>query len=127
MKNYDVTISREGKWWMVAIPEIDGLTQARSVQEAHEMARDYIAITLNIPKDSFGIHVFAEKIGTVEHVTQILEDIKIARANAEKMEREATDRSRELAKDLAAQNVPLRDIGAIMEVSHQRAHQLIAS
>ena len=127
MKNFDVTISREGKWWMVATPEIDGLTQARSVHEARDMARDYIAITLDIPKDSFDIQVHAEKIGTVEHVAQILEDIKAARATAEKMEREATERSRELAKDLAAQNIPLRDIGAIMEVSHQRAHQLIAS
>lgn len=125
MKNYKVTISREGKWWMVAIPEIDGLTQARTIKEAHEMAKEYIAATLDIPMDSFGIHVQAERIGTVEHVTQILEDIKIERAQAEKMEREANDRARQLAKELAAQDVTLRDIGELFEVSHQRAHQLV--
>ncbi|QMU97860.1 HicB family toxin-antitoxin system [Microbacterium esteraromaticum] len=125
MTQYEVTISREGKWWMVAIPEIDGLTQARSIKEAHEMAREYIAVTLDVPIDSFEIHVTAERIGTIEHVTQVLEDIKIERAEAERLEREANERARNLAKDLAAQEVTLRDIGELMEVSHQRAHQLV--
>ncbi|PRB19183.1 HicB family toxin-antitoxin system [Microbacterium sp. MYb62] len=127
MNNYKVTISREGKWWMVAIPEIDGLTQARTINEAHKMAKEYIAVTLDVPLDSFDIHVQAERIGTIEHVTQILEDIKIERAEAEKMEREANERARDLAKALAAQDITLRDIGELFEVSHQRAHQLVKS
>ncbi|CAD5138797.1 MULTISPECIES: HicB family toxin-antitoxin system [unclassified Microbacterium] len=127
MKSYEVIVSREGKWWMVAIPEIDGLTQARTIKEAHQMAKEYIAVTLDIPLDSFGIHVKAERIGTVEHVTQILEDIKIERAEAERKEREANERARALAKQLAAQEITLRDIGDLFEVSHQRAHQLVKS
>lgn len=57
MKTYEVTINREGKWWLVAIPKIDGITQARTVKEAHDMAKDYIAITLDVPADSFQVHV----------------------------------------------------------------------
>jgi hypothetical protein len=36
-------------------PEIDGLTQAKSVNAAHDMATDYIALALDIPAASFGI------------------------------------------------------------------------
>lgn len=57
MKTYEVTVNREGKWWMVSIPELDGITQARSVKEAHDMAKDYIAITLNVPIDSFDVQI----------------------------------------------------------------------
>lgn len=125
MKTYDVALTREGKWWMVSIPEVNGLTQARTIKEAHDMARDYIAVTLDVPAQSFNIHVHAETIGTVEHVTQLLEDIKIARAQAEALDRKATEDARALARALAAQELPLREIGAVMGVSHQRADQLI--
>lgn len=122
---FEVVLNYESKLWMVTIPEIDGLTQARTIKEAHDMAREYIAVTLDIPADSFDIHVRAETIGRVEHVTQLLEDIRIARIQAEQLEREAADKSRHLAAALAAEDLPLREIGAVMGVSHQRADQLV--
>lgn len=57
MKTYTVVATREGNWWIVAIPEIDGITQARTITEAADMARDYIALTLDVPADSFDIRV----------------------------------------------------------------------
>ena len=30
---YDVVVTREDRWWMIAVPAIDGLTQARRVTE----------------------------------------------------------------------------------------------
>lgn len=55
MKIYDVTAERDGEFWFIRIPEINGATQALSRDEIPAMARDYIAITLDIPSDSFGI------------------------------------------------------------------------
>lgn len=54
---FDVTTERDGRFWLVRIPEIDGVTQARTREEVPEMARDYIAITLTIPASSFEILV----------------------------------------------------------------------
>src|SRR5690242_16479877 len=54
---YMVTVTREGKWWMVHIPELDGLTQARNLGEVEAQARDYIAVWLDVPADSFAVHV----------------------------------------------------------------------
>ncbi len=54
---YDVTVERDGQFWLIRIPELDGATQARTRDEIPDMARDYIAITLNVPADSFEIAV----------------------------------------------------------------------
>jgi hypothetical protein len=49
MATYEVVVTRDGRWWMIAIPALDGLTQARHRGEIEEMARDYIAVTLDAP------------------------------------------------------------------------------
>ena len=49
MHEYKVEITREGRWWMVHIPAINGLTQARRLAEAPTMAREYIALDRGIP------------------------------------------------------------------------------
>ncbi|MEZ7755579.1 hypothetical protein O5Y58_08700 [Microbacterium paraoxydans] len=57
MKSYEVTAERDGKFWFVRIPELDGVTQARTDAEISVMARDYIAVTLDVPTDSFDLKV----------------------------------------------------------------------
>ena len=37
---YTATVTREGKWWMVRVGGINGLTQARRLSEAELMARE---------------------------------------------------------------------------------------
>ncbi len=49
MNAYDVTVTRDGSWWMVEIPALDGLTQARRLSEVTEMSRSYVAVTLDVP------------------------------------------------------------------------------
>lgn len=45
MKIYYGLVVQDGDWWMITIPELDGLTQARTIDEASVMAREYIAVT----------------------------------------------------------------------------------
>ena len=52
---YKIEIAREGKWWMVYIPDIDGVTQARRLSEATTRAREYIALDQNVPYDDISI------------------------------------------------------------------------
>ena len=49
MPSYDIEVTRDGRWWMVHIPAIDGLTQARFPGEIVEMARDYVAVSTGTP------------------------------------------------------------------------------
>ncbi|MCK2032632.1 hypothetical protein [Microbacterium sp. KSW4-4] len=57
MKSYEITAERDGKFWFVRIPELDGVTQARTEAEISVMARDFIAVTLDVPVDSFDLEV----------------------------------------------------------------------
>jgi hypothetical protein len=124
MNRYDVTVTRDGKWWMVRIPAIDGLTQARRLEEAPLMARDYIAIVLDVPIADVEVDVSVIDVHGVDIAAEVAE-IETQRAEAEAARARATEATRRLARRLADENVPVRDIGAILKVSHQRAHQLV--
>jgi hypothetical protein len=108
---------------MVAIPEIDGLTQARRIDEAELMARELIAVSLGVALAEVAVTVTVESVGEVP-VRSIVERIESDRRAAAELERGASRRAIELAKQLAAENVTVRDVGSILHVSYQRAHQL---
>lgn len=57
MKTYDVTVERDGAFWLIRVPELDGVTQARTRGEIESMARDYIAIVTKQLKESFQLSV----------------------------------------------------------------------
>ncbi|UFS60883.1 hypothetical protein [Subtercola endophyticus] len=122
---FDAVATREGKWWMVSIPAIDGLTQARRLSDAGQMACEYIAAALEVPLGDVGVEVTVDSVGDVDGIVSTLEQIRKERFEADALEREATAAASNLAKRLALQHVPLRDIGTVLGVSHQRAHQLV--
>jgi hypothetical protein len=124
MTAYRVEVIRDGKWWMVAIPEIDGLTQARRLEEAALMARDYIAISLDVPIEEVDVTVAVIDVDGV-NIAEELARLAAERAEVEAARDRVAEETRRLAKALAGKKVPVRDIGAILGVSHQRAHQLV--
>jgi hypothetical protein len=126
MSTYIVSVTREGKWWLVAIPEIDGLTQARRLSEAERMAREYIAVTLDVPLDSFEVDLRIQSVGGVD-VAGALAEIRMEREQVAALEIESREHAKRLAKSLAAASIPVRDIGTMMGVSFQRAHQLVSA
>lgn len=121
---YNATATREGKWWMIRIPEIDGLTQARRLEHAEREAREYIAVTTDVPIDDVKVAVTVTKVGELDIAAEN-EAVIAARLQASAAERAATDRAARLAHDLSANHLTVREIGAVMGVSHQRAQQLL--
>lgn len=124
MTAYDVVVTREGKWWMVSIPELDGLTQARRLEEAPAMARDYISLTLDVPVNEVDVTMGVIDIDGV-NIAGELERLHAERAEADAARDRVVEDTQRLAKTLASKKIPVRDIGAILGVSHQRAHQLV--
>lgn len=53
IETFDVQIYRDGEWWMVEIPAIGGLTQARRRGEVEEMATSYIAVDQGLAPSDF--------------------------------------------------------------------------
>ena len=45
------------RWWMIYVPEIDELTQARHISETEDMARSLIAVSTDTPIADVGVRV----------------------------------------------------------------------
>lgn len=123
---YEATVTREDGWWMIHIPKIDGLTQSRRLTDADRMARELVAVTLDVPPDTVDVHLIIAQVAGID-VRMVLSTVAAERAEAARLEADATTRARALARALVADDVPLRDIGTILGVSHQRAHQLASA
>ena len=118
-------LTRDGRFWLVHVPEIDQYTQARSVREAPDMARDLTAVWLDIPIEN------VEFTGlTIELPDDVRTDIEHAaelREAALKANQESAAAVRAAALKLRDNGLTVRDIGAALDVSYQRAHQLISN
>jgi predicted RNase H-like HicB family nuclease len=124
---YQAVAERDGRWWMVAVPELSGLTQARSLSEAEKMVRSLIAVTTDTSPDEFGVELTIDSVGAVGPVSLEVRAISDLRARADEELREAAGRAAALAKGLADEGLTVRDIGSVLGVSFQRAHQLISA
>jgi predicted RNA binding protein YcfA (HicA-like mRNA interferase family) len=122
-KTYHAQVTRDGRWWMVHIPELDELTQARRLSEVPRMAQEVIALQTDVPVESVEVEI--EVALDDLRVTELARRVLDHRRQAAAMERQAIEEARELALALAEREVPVRDIGEILGVSYQRAHQLV--
>ena len=122
---YDIEVTRDGRWWMIAIPAIDGLTQARRLDEVRDMARSFIALDTDVPLSTVELSEVAVKVGG-DDVAKEIDSLRELKRVADEAADRAGSAARDLARRLASENVPVRDIGAALGVSHQRASQLVA-
>ncbi len=58
MTVYNVNVQRSGQWWAISVPQLRGVfSQSRRRGDVEAMARDAIALYLDVPADSFDITV----------------------------------------------------------------------
>lgn len=122
MKTYEVNVTRDEDAWMVDVPAVKRVTQALNLKEVDVMARDLIGIMTDEAPESINLDVHVRLPETVE--SHVLES-KRQRMVSEESARKAASESRLAAKTLHGMGVTLRDIGIMLGVSYQRAHQLV--
>ncbi|MDR3360484.1 MAG: hypothetical protein LBO20_07555 [Bifidobacteriaceae bacterium] len=123
-KTYDMEVTREGRWWVVTIPEIGYRTQARTLAEVEDMGRDLIASALGVGPGSF-------ELATHVHPPQ---DVAAQLAAAEAADRAARDQAAAAARDRrnavaklrAEHSMSAADIARLLGVTRGRVHQLLA-
>lgn len=123
VKTYEVAVTREGRWWMIEVPEIDGLTQARRIDEIEAMARSLIATIEDVPPSSIETNIISVKLGDVDALA-VAQRVKDLRAQAAAAEAQANTEVRAAALTLTSKNAPVRDVGTLLGLSHQRVSQL---
>jgi hypothetical protein len=124
MTTYSARAVRDGAFWFVTIDGVRGATQARTIAEIEPMSRDYIAIIEGIPASSVAVEVEVE---LPESAQAHLDSMKRLRAEAADAQAQAAAESRAAAHALKDEGLTVREIGALLGISHQRAHQLIAA
>ncbi len=124
-ETYTVLAEPSGSWWAITIAELRGVfTQARRLENVEHMARDAIALLLDVPADSFDIDI--RQVLDPE-VAQAVDEAISARSEAADRRRVAALKSREAVRLLDQRGLPQRDIGRILHLSHQRVAQILAS
>ncbi|WP_421742460.1 hypothetical protein [Cellulomonas sp.] len=121
-KTYHATAVREGKWWVITVPDI-GATQVRSLYRAPEMAADMVALMLDVAAESVRVEVTPDlgPLGTkATRAKRLLRDLENAQAVA-------AAASRSTVLELQKAGFTGRDIAAVLEVSPQRVSQLSAA
>lgn len=122
---YTALAERGDGWWAITVPELRGVfSQARRLGRVESMARDAIALFLDIPVDSFEVTV--REVIDPEADVLVAEAIQ-ARADAIEHQRIAARKSREAVRTLDRLGLPQRDIGRMLHLSHQRVAQLLTS
>jgi hypothetical protein len=124
MRHYKVEITRDGRWWMVHIPEIDGLTQARRIGEAEQMAREFIALETSTPITEVMVTIASITVPGLGDIQEPAADIRDLRDAARKAEAAFADATKRYAKRATRAGIPVRDIAELLDVSPQRVSQL---
>jgi predicted RNase H-like HicB family nuclease len=117
---YTAVCRRAGDWWATSVPEIKGVhTQARRLDQVEAMARDAIALFLDVTPDTLAIEVRPEVPTEAAEAVAAREAAREAEARADKLTRSA-------AAALLAKGYTVRDAGALLDISPQRVSQLTA-
>jgi hypothetical protein len=130
MQTYTAIATRGEQLWVARVPSLgnnpdEGLpTQARTLAEIEPMVRDLVALWLDVDPDSFAVAVHIELPDSVRHHLELAS--KYAREAAQAQSESASER-RMAAQELKHRGFTVRDIGAALGVSHQRAQQLVSA
>ncbi len=113
---------RDGRFWVIEVPETGQTTQARTTADAEAMARDLISVMLDVPPNTYAVSMHCVlPAGVVEHLDRA-ERLRNEAAHANSA---AAADVRRAAAELRDSGLALLDIGRVMGVTYQRAGQLV--
>lgn len=127
VSTYTAEVHRERRMLVAYVPELDRTTQGRDLDEVEYMVRDLIRICTEDDQAPAADQTPVDVVIKVEDpgLQQELEAARVARSEAAVAAERAGERSRRVAQRLQAAGFTVRDIGALLGVTFQRAHQLL--
>jgi hypothetical protein len=123
---HKVNVTRDGRWWMIDVPDIGQLTQARRVDEIEDMARSLIAVSTDVPLANVEVDVIIDVAGLGD-IAARARAITEHRCAALQAAQESMRESAQYAYQLMQAGVTVRDAGALLDLSPQRVSQLVHS
>lgn len=115
---YTAICRRSGDWWAISVPELKGVhSQAKRLEQVDAMAREAIALMLDVAPDSFQVEVRPEVPAEVEAALA-------ARLEAERAEERANRATIDAITSLLSRGMTVRDAGNLLHLSPQRVSQI---
>jgi len=121
MKTYQVIAKRWERGWELHIDGV-GVTQSHGVSDAEEMVRHYLELEGVAEPFALSIDFRAE-----DDLDAEIREARRAAAEAADAQEAAAEKSRAVARRLAARQYKGVEIAAVLGVSKQRASQLVNS
>lgn len=119
--NYEVTVERDGRWWVFEIPELRTGGQARSLAEVDHEAQGVAAMWLNVVPETISVTV------TVKGQEAVLTEWTSAERDedeARQAQARAAARRRAVVRELRQQGFTAPDAGRLLGISKQRVYQI---
>ncbi|MBM9468779.1 hypothetical protein [Nakamurella leprariae] len=57
MPTHTAYVTADDRWWLVSVPELDVVTQAQHLRDIDRMAREVIAVRLDVPLSEIAVQV----------------------------------------------------------------------
>lgn len=124
MKTYHADVTRDGKFWLIRVAEIDRSTQALRYRDVTPMANDLIGIMEGVGEDEYDLHLTVHLPSSVQDHQARAE---VLRAEAQRKQAEAAAENRAAVQELLAMGLSQREAGDLLGVSFQRVNQLAKS
>lgn len=123
-RSFEATVTREGRWWMIAVPALDAVTQALSLTDVQLMATDVVAALLDVDPDDVTVSLSYELPASVASRWREAEAL---RAQAEETEKRAAALRRDAVRTLLAETHRSQaEAGVVLGLSKQRIQQLVS-
>lgn len=126
-ETYTVRAKRWEHGWELHIAgpdDYEGVTQSHGLKSAERMARDYIALDLEVPESSFDVDIVPEVGG---FLGDLIKDAKTAIWVAATRASEAAEKSRKAVSELHEDGMTQVEIAQVLKVSQQRVSQLLGA
>lgn len=118
------TASREGRWWLVRIPELDAVGQARTVREIPDVATEVAALRLDVPPETITVDV---SVRVTEEAERLWAEALEAEEQARTLQQRAAQLRRDAVRTARAGGYKLDAAAAAFGVSPGRIQQLAKS
>ncbi|MEV0066914.1 MULTISPECIES: hypothetical protein [unclassified Amycolatopsis] len=124
MKTYHADVTRDGRFWLIRVREINRSTQALRYKDVAAMASELIEIMDELRSDEYDLHLTVQLPDSVkDHQARA----EVLREEAQRKQAEAAAENRAAVQELLALGLSQREAGDVLGVSFQRVSQLAKS
>lgn len=123
MTTYDVTATREGRWWVLTVPDLGIAAQVHRLDEADEVSRSVVAAYLDICESDVAVDV---SVLLPEATATLLAEAARDEDAARSALADAGAKRRSAVVSLLESGMTQREAARVLGLSPQRINQLVS-